>query len=119
MTDAARDRGAAMEVTETERDGLRRGYDVVIPAEEITGRRDARLAEIARTVSMPGFRPGRVPVAAVKDRYGAAVADIWSLLQARRRADPGVPMVTYVDLAAHERTELSVASVENAASRGA
>lgn len=73
MKDAARDRGAAMEVTETERDGLRRGYDVIIPAEEITGRRDARLAEIARTVSMPGFRPGRVPVAAVKDRYGAAV----------------------------------------------
>lgn len=50
-------------------------------------------------------------------RYGAAVADIWSLLQARRRADPGVPMVTYVDLAAQERTELSVASVENAAAK--
>jgi FKBP-type peptidyl-prolyl cis-trans isomerase (trigger factor) len=73
VTDAAQDRGAAMEVTESERDGLRRGYDVVIPAGEITGRRDARLAEIARTVSMPGFRPGRVPIAAVKDRYGAAV----------------------------------------------
>ncbi|NMJ40585.1 trigger factor [Roseomonas sp. JC162] len=62
-----------MDVTETERDGLRRAYDVVIPAEEITSRRDARLGEIARTVSMPGFRPGRVPIAAVKDRYGAAV----------------------------------------------
>ncbi len=63
---------ASMQVDEIERDGLRRAYAVVIPAIEITGRRDARLAEIARTVAMPGFRPGRVPPAVVKDRYGAA-----------------------------------------------
>lgn len=45
------------------------------------------------------------------------MADIWSLLQARRRADPGSPLITFVDVATRERTELSVTSTENAAAK--
>jgi uncharacterized protein (TIGR03089 family) len=43
--------------------------------------------------------------------------DIWSHLQARRRASGGRPLVTAVDVARQERTELSAVSVENAAAK--
>jgi len=62
-----------MQVTETLSDGLKRGYMVVVPAADIEGRRAKRLAELARTMKIPGFRPGKVPTAVVKQRYGGAV----------------------------------------------
>ena len=45
------------------------------------------------------------------------VTDVWTLLQARRRTDGGLPLVTYVDATTGERTELSATSVENAAAK--
>jgi len=62
-----------MQVTELANDGLKRAYSVTVTAADIATTRDRRLAEIARTVSMPGFRPGKVPLSVVKQRYGAAV----------------------------------------------
>jgi uncharacterized protein (TIGR03089 family) len=44
------------------------------------------------------------------------VTDVWTLLGARRRASPGAPLVTFVS-GEGERTELSVTSLENAASK--
>ena len=43
--------------------------------------------------------------------------DTWSMLQARRRTSPGLPLVTYLDTTRGERTELSATSVENAAAK--
>ena len=62
-----------MQVTETLSDGLRRGFAIVVPAADIEGKRAARLSEIGKTVNMPGFRPGKVPLSIVKQRYGGAV----------------------------------------------
>lgn len=62
-----------MQVTELANDGLKRAYSVTVSAGEISATRDRRLAEIAKTVSMPGFRPGKVPMTVVKQRYGAAI----------------------------------------------
>jgi trigger factor len=62
-----------MQVTETLSDGLKRGYTVVVPAADIESRRAKRLAELGKTVRLPGFRPGKVPVTVVKQRYGGAV----------------------------------------------
>lgn len=45
------------------------------------------------------------------------VTDVWTLLQGRRRSDGGLPLVTSVDAASGERTELSTASTENAAAK--
>jgi trigger factor len=63
-----------MQVTETLSEGLKRAYTVVVPAADIEGKRAARLAELGKTVQLPGFRPGRVPMTVVKSRYGSAVA---------------------------------------------
>ena len=63
-----------MQVTETLSDGLKRAYTVVLPGADIESRRAARLADLGRTLRLPGFRPGKVPLPVVRQRYGAAVS---------------------------------------------
>ena len=62
-----------MQVTQTSADGLKREFKVVIEAKEIAEKVEARLVELSQTVRLPGFRPGKVPVALVKTRFGGAV----------------------------------------------
>ena len=62
-----------MQVTETLSEGLKRGFNVVLPAADIDAKREKRLAEVAKTVNIPGFRPGKVPMGVVKKRYSGAV----------------------------------------------
>ena len=62
-----------MQVTETLSDGLKRGFTVVVPEPEIAGKREKRLAELGKTMQLPGFRPGKVPLSLVRKRYGDAV----------------------------------------------
>jgi trigger factor len=63
-----------MQVTETLSDGLKRGYTVVVPGPELAAKREQRVAELIKTIQMPGFRPGKVPLNLVRKRYGDAVA---------------------------------------------
>lgn len=62
-----------MQVTETLSEGLKRGYSIVVPAADIEGKRTNRLAELGKTVKLPGFRPGKVPMGVVRTRFGSAV----------------------------------------------
>jgi len=59
-----------MQITETSTEGLKREFKVVVASQDIEQRVNARLAEVAKTVRLPGFRPGKVPAAVVKQRYG-------------------------------------------------
>jgi trigger factor len=62
-----------MQVTETLSEGLKRGYSIVVPAADIEGKRTNRLTELGKTVKLPGFRPGKVPMGVVRTRFGSAV----------------------------------------------
>ena len=62
-----------MQVTETLSEGLKRAFDVVLPAADIEAQRMSRLAELAKTLTLPGFRPGKVPMPVIKQRFGTAV----------------------------------------------
>ncbi|MCR6631749.1 MAG: trigger factor [Magnetospirillum sp.] len=62
-----------MQVTEINADGLKREFKVVIPAGQLEERTENRLAEIAREVRLPGFRPGKVPMKIVRQKYGASI----------------------------------------------
>ncbi|MFT8242765.1 trigger factor [Roseomonas sp. BN140053] len=62
-----------MQVTEVATEGLKRAFDVVVGAAEVDAARDKRLGQIAKELRIPGFRPGKVPMAVVKGRYGASV----------------------------------------------
>ena len=63
-----------MQVTELPAEGLKRAFQIVVPASGLAARRDKRLAELGAGLNLPGFRPGKVPAAVVKARYGAAVS---------------------------------------------
>lgn len=62
-----------MQVKETKSEGLKREYKVALPADDIARRVRDRLQEIGRSVAWPGFRPGKVPLSLVKQRYGKTV----------------------------------------------
>jgi trigger factor len=62
-----------MQVTELPAEGLKRAFQVVVPAASLAERRDKRLQELGKELRLPGFRPGKVPAAVVKARYGKAV----------------------------------------------
>lgn len=62
-----------MQVTETNADGLKREFKVVVPAAQLEARTESRLAEIAQEVKLPGFRPGKVPLKIVRQKYGASI----------------------------------------------
>ncbi len=51
-------------------EGLKHEFSVTVPAKSVEEQKDLRLAEIAKTAKMQGFRPGKVPLAVVKQRFG-------------------------------------------------
>ncbi|WDR05686.1 trigger factor [Devosia rhodophyticola] len=59
-----------MQVTETQSEGLKRKLSVVIPANDLVSRLDAKLEELKGTANIKGFRPGKVPTAHLKKVYG-------------------------------------------------
>jgi trigger factor len=63
-----------MQVTETLSDGLKRGYTVVLPVADLEARRTERLASLGKTLRLPGFRPGKVPMPIVRQRFGKDVS---------------------------------------------
>jgi len=52
---------------------LERRIDLTVPAAAIEKEVQARLSKLARSVKMPGFRPGKVPMKMVAQTYGAQV----------------------------------------------
>ena len=62
-----------MQVTETLSEGLKRGFAITVPASDIEEKRTKRLNELGKTAKLPGFRPGKVPMSVVRQRYGSAV----------------------------------------------
>lgn len=63
-----------MNVTETLSEGLKREYKVVIPAQDLKAKYSDKLAKLTQNVRLPGFRPGKVPAALLRKRYGDALA---------------------------------------------
>ncbi len=62
-----------MEITEIVSEGLRREFQVQVPAADIEARVSQRLGELKDRVQLRGFRPGKVPVSHLKKIYGRAV----------------------------------------------
>jgi trigger factor len=62
-----------MEVTETLSDGLKREFQVQVPAADLEARVTERLGELKDRVNLRGFRPGKVPVTHLRRIYGKAV----------------------------------------------
>lgn len=58
--------------------GLERRITVGVPAEQVETEVDKRLQQLSRTQRLPGFRPGKLPMKVVQQRWGDAVRrDVW------------------------------------------
>ena len=62
-----------MQVKELKSEGLSREIEITVSAQDISTRIDERLAEVGKTLRLPGFRPGKAPLTLVRQRYGKAV----------------------------------------------
>ena len=62
-----------MAVTVETLEKLERRITLLIPATDLNGEIETRLKKLARTVKADGFRPGKVPMSVVAQRYGYSV----------------------------------------------
>ncbi len=62
-----------MQVTQTRSEGLKREFEIVLPAQDLSSRMQNQLGEMQAKARINGFRPGKVPVAHLKKLYGRSV----------------------------------------------
>ncbi|SNT68947.1 trigger factor [Paracoccus seriniphilus] len=62
-----------MQVKETQNEGLKRGYQLTLPAADLAATVDAKLKEAQPEIEMKGFRKGKVPMAMLKKQFGPRV----------------------------------------------
>ena len=62
-----------MQVTETLKDGLKRGYTITVTAAELDAKVLEKLIEAQPEVEIKGFRKGKVPLAILKKQFGPRI----------------------------------------------
>jgi trigger factor len=62
-----------MQITETVNSGLKRGFQVVVKAADLSAKADAKIKDMAGRANIKGFRPGKVPVDHLKRLYGKSI----------------------------------------------
>ncbi|MDO5528725.1 MAG: trigger factor [Paracoccus sp. (in: a-proteobacteria)] len=62
-----------MQVKETQNEGLKRGYQMTLPAADLAATVEAKLKEAQPEVELKGFRKGKVPMAMLKKQFGPRV----------------------------------------------
>lgn len=72
-----------MQVTVESSAGLERRMRVQVPEDRVSSEVDKRLDELSRSARLPGFRPGKVPMKVVRQRFGRKVREevVGELLQ--------------------------------------
>lgn len=64
-----------MNVEVTELGPMKRALKIEVPAQEVTQRFSRAYTELNRQVQVPGFRPGKAPLAILEQRYAKAVEE--------------------------------------------
>ena len=64
-----------MQVKIEEKGALERQINIKVPSKDVDQLMNERLEQLSKTVKVPGFRPGKVPVNVVKQRFGEKLSD--------------------------------------------
>lgn len=96
---------------------LERRLNVAVPIEQIEGEVQKRLARLARTAKVAGFRPGKVPLKMIAQQYGSQVrSDVISdtvqsslddAIKAQNLRVAGYPRIEPKQAAANDQFEFS------------
>ena len=62
-----------MQITAKEQSGLSHSFHVVVPAKDVETQLDTELQSLGKKVKMPGFRPGKVPMSVLRQKYSKDV----------------------------------------------
>lgn len=62
-----------MKVTVSESDAWRRTLEVEVPGEDVRRRFETAYKNYSKSLNLPGFRKGKIPVSLVKKRFGKAI----------------------------------------------
>src|ERR1700677_4770554 len=62
-----------MKFTEVKNEGLDKHFKVTIPAKDVDGKVKIKIEKLTKTVRMPGFRVGKVPVHLIEKKHGDVV----------------------------------------------
>jgi trigger factor len=108
-----------MQVSIEPLEGLQRKMTISLPAEQVDSAIDKKLKEISRNIRLDGFRPGKVPVGIVRQKYGAAVREevIGDLIESSYREavvkesvrPAGPPTIEPID--SEDKSSLSFAAI--------
>ena len=100
-----------MQVSVENTGGLERRMTVQVPAERIDQEVGSRLESMSRTVRLDGFRPGKVPVRVIQQKYGDQVRQarehlLWFgfrlLLHSLKFRADWLPVLSTVHLSLHQ-----------------
>ena len=94
-----------MQVTETLSQGLKREYDIFLPASDLAEKLNGQLADLKTKIRINGFRPGKVPVEHLRKVYGKSVmADV--MQEAIANANKKIVDDNHLRLAREPKVEL-------------
>jgi trigger factor len=62
-----------MKVTERKNEGLYSEFVIQVPPADVQTQIERRLKEVGKSVKIPGFRPGKAPMALLLQKYGESV----------------------------------------------
>ena len=85
-----------MQVSVESTEGLERRVKVQLPAEKVNAAVEKRLQQLARTVRLDGFRPGKVPLSVVRRRFSG---------QARQEVFGDLVQSSYFEALAQEKLQ--------------
>ncbi len=83
-----------MQVSVESGEGLERKLTIEVPAENVSEKVEKRLKELSRQVRLDGFRPGKVPMRVIKQRFGK---------QARQEVYGDIIQSTFYEAAVQEK----------------
>lgn len=76
-----------MQVTQTHSEGLKREFEILLPARDLSTRMEGQLGEMRAKARIKGFRPGKVPVAHLRRLYGRSImAEVLQTAMSEARA---------------------------------
>lgn len=98
-----------MQVTELKNDGLKREFEITLKANEISKSVEERLATVAKTIKIAGFRPGKVPLTLIKKKHGKEI--LGEVLE-RAVADSSHKVMTERDLNPAMQPKIAISSFD-------